>query len=58
MTLAELLRAADHENWWDDGVQVFCEHGGELRPLTGIRGGVVPASGRRIVILTTSEEKK
>ena len=56
MTLAELLRAADHDGWWQDGVQVLCEHGGELRPVSGIRGGTDSEGGKDVVVLTTSED--
>ena len=30
MTLAELLRAANHDEWWNDDMQVYCEVDGDL----------------------------
>lgn len=53
MTLAELIRAANHDSWWD-GMQVYCEVDGQVAPLSGISEGV-PESGKgeHILVLTT-----
>ena len=58
MTLAELLRAANHDEWWNDGKQVYCEVDGNLYPLTGICGGrPEKGQGEDIVVLLTEERK-
>ena len=58
MTLAELLRAANHDEWWNDGKQVYCEVDGKLYPLTGICGGrpEKKGQGKDIVVLLTEEK--
>lgn len=59
MTLAELLRAANHDEWWNDDKQVYCEADGKLYPLTGICGGrpEKKGQGKDIVVLLTEERK-
>ena len=59
MTLAELLRAADHDSWWNDDMQVYCEVDGDLFPLTGIcEGRPEKGQGEHIVVLTTEKMKE
>jgi len=58
MTLAELLRACNHDNWWQDDVQVYFDADGALRPVNGVTGAKISVSGKQIVILASKRRKE